>query len=216
MRETRVILCTVTYDETVLAITNCDNKELQEICNAVYKNNENGKGKSYSLVSRELFPDNLFRQLADTGEAAMIEPLKELEGRCVANTGDVTISVIQSSGEADKYDYEWLHTDDNQWVKPLGNRNFELVEIRELPDGYVVAYGRFSPVEYTDEDIDDVLQSYGYKDQADVIAQYGDGADQIIAECLFEQTSETELGTLPVAATYEDAEKLAEEYMKEN
>ena len=111
---------------------------------------------------------------------------------------------------------EWSRTDDDQWVKPLGNRNFELVEIRELPNGYVVAYGRFSPVEYTDEDIDDVLQGYGYKDQADVISQYGEDADQVIAECLFEQTSEMELGTLPVTATYEEAEKLAEEYMKEN
>ena len=97
MREVRIILCAVTYDDAVLAITNCDNKELQQICDIVYKNNESGIGKYYSDVCKELYPDNLFKQLADTGEVDMIEPLKDIECQCVANTEDVTISVVRSS-----------------------------------------------------------------------------------------------------------------------
>ena len=81
----------------MLAITDCDNKELQQICNVVYKNNEDGIGKTYADVCKELYPDNLFKQLADTGEVAMINPLKEIECQCVANTEDVTISVVRSS-----------------------------------------------------------------------------------------------------------------------
>ena len=94
MRETRVILCNVLFGDVVLAITDCHDYELQQICDVVYENNENGVGKSYSDVCKELYPDNLFKQLADTGEADMINPLRDIEGVCVANTEDVSISVV--------------------------------------------------------------------------------------------------------------------------
>lgn len=100
---------------------------------------------------------------------------------------------------------EWNHTDDRLWVKKICDKSFKLVEIRGLEDayvdGYVVVYGE---INLNDTIIED------YK------SEYGEAADQVIAECLFEQTSKMKLGTLPVAATYEEAEKLAEDYMKEN
>ena len=116
MRETRVVICQVTYDEAVLAITDCDNKELQQICDIVYKNNEEGIGKYYSDVCADLYPNNIFVQLADTGEVEMIDPIKDIDCQCVANCEDVTISVVVSKvedeEESDGSEYDYL---DEKW-----------------------------------------------------------------------------------------------------
>ncbi len=116
MRETRVVICQVTYDEAVLAITDCDNKELQQICDIVYKNNEEGIGKYYSDVCANLYPNNIFVQLADTGEVEMIDPIKDIDCQCVANCADVTISVVVSKvedeEESDGSEYAYL---DEKW-----------------------------------------------------------------------------------------------------
>ena len=113
-------------------------------------------------------------------------------------------------------DTEWICTDGGiQWVKPLGNREFYLIEIREMPEGdYEIVTGIFNVAEYDDE-ADNLLRSYGYKGITDVIEQYGDESDQIIAECAFEQTSDMELTTFR-AKTEEEALAVAEEYMKVN
>lgn len=135
MRETRVILCAVTYDDTVLAITDCYNTELQQICDVVCKNNENGIGKYYSDVCKELYPDNFFKQVADTGEVDMINYLRDIECICVASTEDVTISVVSSSAPdkelSDGSEYAYL---DRKWEE------LEDVLFVENKDGILVLH----------------------------------------------------------------------------
>lgn len=100
---------------------------------------------------------------------------------------------------------EWIHTSDRLWVKKICDKSFKLVEIRGLEDAYVDGY----VVVYGEINLNDTIIE-------DFTSEYGEATNQAIAECLFEQTSEMELGTLPIAVTLEDAEELAEAYMKEN
>ena len=111
---------------------------------------------------------------------------------------------------------KWIQTDDDQWVKKICDKSFELVEIREWPDGYVVAYGEIDLNDYSKAEITSCVTGYGYASIEDVKDQYRSDANQVIAECLFEQTSELELGTLPSVITLADAVEIAEEYMKKN
>lgn len=116
MREVRIVLCYVTYDETVIALTDCDNRELQQICDIVYRNNESGIGKYYSDVCEDLYPDNIFYQIADTGETKLIEPIREIDTTCVASCGDIAICAVTSKTEdeeeSDGSEYAYL---DEKW-----------------------------------------------------------------------------------------------------
>ena len=111
---------------------------------------------------------------------------------------------------------KWIQTDDDQWCKKICDKCFDLVEIREWPDGYVVAYGEIDLNDYSKAEITSCITGYGYASIEDVKDQYRSDANQVIAECLFEQTSELELGTLPSVITLADAVEIAEEYMKDN
>ncbi len=96
MSITRVILCSCTYDENVLCITDMSNEELQEICEIVSTNNENGIGKTWADVAHEIDPDCLFEQLISNGEAKYIEPLRDLasDTLCIASKDDLAIGII--------------------------------------------------------------------------------------------------------------------------
>lgn len=110
---------------------------------------------------------------------------------------------------------EWIHTDDDQWVKKICDKSFELVEIREWPEGYVVATGEIDLNDYSKEDIVSCINGYGYDSIEVAEEQYRDAANQVIAECLFEQTASVELNLMS-ADTFEEAEAKAKEYMRNN
>ena len=110
---------------------------------------------------------------------------------------------------------EWIHTDDDQWVKKICDKSFELVEIREWPDGYVVATGVMDLNDYSRDDVVPCINSYGYKSLGELVDLYGESSNQIIAEMLFEQTASAELSLIS-ADPIEDAETKAEKYMKNN
>ncbi len=109
---------------------------------------------------------------------------------------------------------EYINTDDLQWVKKTGDKSFDLVEVRnDSPDAYIVVAGSVSLDDYSDSDIASCIQGYGYKDQDDVKHQYKEEWAQVIAECLFEQTPDTELASFGSFGTEEDAEKFALGYI---
>ena len=100
MREARVLLASETYGESVLCISDCDNKELQLICERVAANNEDGIGKTWKEVAHEIVPDCLFEQLCSSDGGNELEVntsfLNELDTVCVANQEYLTFSVVKS------------------------------------------------------------------------------------------------------------------------
>ena len=111
---------------------------------------------------------------------------------------------------------EWICTDGGiQWRKQLGEKEFQLIEIREYPNGFNVASGVIDLDDYTKEEITDCITGYGYESISDMTTQYGKDVNGVIAECLFEQESDMSLVGFWVE-TEEEAEKQAREYMKIN
>ena len=81
----------------------------------------------------------------------------------------------------------WIRTDGLQIVRQIDSRVFELAEVQEAEPGkYVVVKTIIDLDDYLEEDILDYIQGYGYKNIADVERQYGEAANQVIAECIFE------------------------------
>lgn len=81
----------------------------------------------------------------------------------------------------------WIRTDELQIVRQLDSQVFELAEVQQAEPGkYVVVKAIIDLDDYSEEDILDYIQGYGYKSIADVEKQYGEAANQVIAECIFE------------------------------
>ncbi|MBE5919677.1 MAG: hypothetical protein E7272_07505 [Pseudobutyrivibrio ruminis] len=99
MREPRVLLAVCTYDEMVLCLSDCDNDELQKICETVYANNQEGIGKYWYEVAEELYPECYFKQLVDNGGPTDHYILNELITENIAHCEDITISAVISTVE---------------------------------------------------------------------------------------------------------------------
>lgn len=89
----------------------------------------------------------------------------------------------------------WTLTDDDscQYVRNVGkDGEYELIEMDLVDpdkDRYAVYTDTVNAQEYIDgkpEELAQILSAYSYSSVADVIGQYGSGAMQIIAECIFE------------------------------
>lgn len=77
----------------------------------------------------------------------------------------------------------WTLTDDDsaQYVRNADEYTgtvFELWQVCELPDGYGVAYAIVRIEDYTDDEIKDVLNLYGYRDMDDFVEQTAPGPIQ--------------------------------------
>jgi hypothetical protein len=121
--------------------------------------------------------------------------------------------------EVQNYEKDWIFTDDDctQYVKPLSNDKFQLIEIRSTYN-----YERFVVVsDVIDVDfllvrcldkVEDVLHMYDY-DSVDTVKElYGDQATQIIAKCIFEYHDEMpEYG-----GTRKDCERYIEQFIVEH
>lgn len=85
---------------------------------------------------------------------------------------------------------EWVQTDDYQWLREIDD-DYEMYQIMKAPE-YVerefwfAGGGRFSLSDYDSEDHEWALHSFGYEDMAEVERIYGDHAERVLAECLFE------------------------------
>ena len=112
---------------------------------------------------------------------------------------------------------EWILTDDDccQYVKQLDKTVFKLIEVSVL--GYndeSAVYVETIDIDDFDEDsIQEVIKCY-YENIQEVKKIYGDSANQIIAECLFE----SDVVWLPhkMQGTQAECEDFVHQYIKEH
>lgn len=88
---------------------------------------------------------------------------------------------------------EWIRTDDNQAVKKITERRFEVVEaimIAPLDAKKIDRYGISQQIvdldDYSEKEIYDYISSFGYKSVDEMKDIYGEAANQVVAECIAE------------------------------
>lgn len=109
---------------------------------------------------------------------------------------------------------EWKKTDDMQWRRATGFSSFDLVEVREWPDGYIYVSGNIDLCDYEEKEIADYIDSYSYKSLSEMEEIYGDDTKGVIAECIFKQTQECELICFRDFKTEDEAAEAAQKYVE--
>lgn len=114
---------------------------------------------------------------------------------------------------------EWLLTDDScyQHCQRISPTEFNCIQMISLPSGpmgdlYCV-YQSMIDIDDYEEDVDDILQSFGYTSLERVKECYGEAWKQIIAECAFETSIYA--GLVPIDTTYDiqKGEDIINQYM---
>lgn len=117
----------------------------------------------------------------------------------------------------------WIPTDpDLQWQRNTEENTYEMVEVRaSIGDVFYYVLGSVCLEDYSEEDIRDALEGYGYdssKNYMDsLIDIYGSApaAKGIIAECLFEAMRNSEMTYVSQGFNSENkCSKAAKAYMK--
>lgn len=86
--------------------------------------------------------------------------------------------------------YEWIQTDDLQFVLQKTKTVFDVIEIEKVNKTTYHATCRNIDITRVEKgDLTSILKSYGYSGEKDVKSQYGDSANQIIAECISESAN---------------------------
>ena len=127
---------------------------------------------------------------------------------------------------------KWFETDSLQWCKQIDNYRFKFCQILWLDttaedtkaknrvddsDNHCIVAGFIDLMEYDLEDVKRCIATYGYKSVADVVDQYLDAANQIIAECIFEERCYSDGYVISKEIlSQKDAEELAKKWMEEN
>ena len=114
----------------------------------------------------------------------------------------------------------WILTDDSsqQYVKKIDDNKFCLIdtELSSFRSDDDATYDVFTDTtcikDYPLDETEMILRTYTYEGIEDVKAQYGEMANQVIAECIFEH-----YGTFAVeplfTGSFEDCKKYIEEYI---
>lgn len=108
----------------------------------------------------------------------------------------------------------WMKTDDMQWRKKISDKQYHLVEVRALPDGYIYVTGIIDLTDYTDKEILSYISGYGYASVEAMKKTYEENVDGVIAECIFECTAELELTCFGSFTSEDEAEAAAEKYIE--
>ena len=112
---------------------------------------------------------------------------------------------------------EWILTDDDccQYVKQLDKTEFKLIEVSVLGynDESAVYVETIDLDDFDEDNIQEVIKCY-YENIQEVKKIYGDSANQIIAECLFE----SDVVWLPhkMQGTQAECEDFVKQYIKEH
>ena len=112
---------------------------------------------------------------------------------------------------------EWILTDDDccQYVKQLDKTVFKLIEVSvlEYNDESAVYVETIDIDDFDEDSIQEVIKCY-YENIQEVKKIYGDSANQIIAECLFE----SDVVWLPhkMQGTQAECEDFVKQYIKEH
>ena len=115
----------------------------------------------------------------------------------------------------------WHCTDHDsaQYLKKVLCGRYKLIEAVQLDEDTFMIHADVIDVnERIAEDpneVEEVVRSYEYTSVADMRMRYGDAADALIAECLFE-TDAFEADALATAKTFEMAELIVEAYIAKN
>lgn len=109
---------------------------------------------------------------------------------------------------------EWKKTDDMQWRRATGFSSFDLVEVRETPDGYIYVSDSVDLRYYDENEITSFIEGYGYKSLSEMGKIYGDDTKGVIAECIFEQTQECDLICFGDFKTEDEAAEAAQKYVE--
>ena len=127
---------------------------------------------------------------------------------------------------------EWFETDYLQWCKKIDNMIFKFCQViwldtcgdderasnaKDDSDNYCVVAAVINLWDYDEQDVLSILSSFGYSSFQEVNDIYGNGATQIMAECVFEQDCLCDPYVVSKEVlSKEDAEEFAENWMKEN
>lgn len=88
--------------------------------------------------------------------------------------------------------YEWIKSDDNQYVKQISEKDtFHVLQVDEWSEPMFKGYACYSVIidleNYEEEYVQTALESFGYESSDEVERLYGSKRyKQIIAECLAE------------------------------
>ena len=108
---------------------------------------------------------------------------------------------------------DWIHSDDLQWVCMVSDTSASLIEVREWPnDKYIVVIGDEDLSDYTEEEIVDFIEGYGYESMEKLKQIYPTEWAQVALECIFEsQPNDQYFCTEPFKSETE-----AELYIRDN
>ena len=113
---------------------------------------------------------------------------------------------------------KWVKTDDLQWarVEAYNSSNdpiYDMIEVRDVGEEYHVVRGTIDIKDYPADDLISIIQGYGYPDVQSVREQYPGNHVQVIAECIFECTAESELVAFGPFASEDEAEAYVEKQL---
>lgn len=83
---------------------------------------------------------------------------------------------------------KFIQTDDYQWLRKEDGR-YEMYQIVDMDVDecpYFAGGGYFELSNFDDGDIKHALRVYGYYTMENLVGIYGEDAEQVLAECLFE------------------------------
>jgi len=115
---------------------------------------------------------------------------------------------------------EWIKTDPDcfQYQRWLGGRSYEAVQATTLPNGVcLVCHTTIDLEDYTEKDIVDCIETYGYDSLEVLEEEYGaERVDAIAAEYLFEQLDFNDYDHLCEVLNEDEAEVIILRIVAEN
>lgn len=113
--------------------------------------------------------------------------------------------------------HDWIMTDDatHQHVRQIGKDTFELIELNAYPpnDLFEVYTDIICLSDYPEAERAMILRFFGYASPIQVLEEYGESANQIIAECVFEHYSSFALESMATGLTKEEAQIFIDQYI---
>lgn len=126
----------------------------------------------------------------------------------------------------------WFETDSLQWCKQIDDYRYKFCQIVWLDttredehaknavdefDNHCVVAMFVDLMQYDLEEIETYISTYGYKSVGDLVDQYLDATNQVIAECIFEEKCMSDIYVISKEIlSQKAAERFAEEWMRRN
>lgn len=103
------------------------------------------------------------------------------------------------------------------WLDTCGD-DTKAENAKDDSDNYAVCANviDLDPELYDEGDFEDYISSYGYNSIAFLRKEYGDDADQILAECIFETECLYDHSSIAGVVSWDDAEQIIQKYIDEN